>query len=69
MGNIEELRQAFQNIDKDNNGYISKKEFKELMKSMGEDLSRSELKEVMAEADNNDDGKISYEEFVVMMQS
>lgn len=69
MGKIEELRQAFQNIDKDNNGYISKKEFKELMKSMGEDLSRSELKEVMAGADNNDDGKISYEEFVVMMRS
>ncbi|CAF4003029.1 unnamed protein product [Rotaria sordida] len=59
-----ELREAFRLFDRDNSGYITINELKEVMLNMGEKLNQEELEEMMREADVNKDGKLDYEEFV-----
>jgi len=38
------------------------------MKDAGEAVTKEEVKEMHAQADTNQDGKISFEEFVAMMK-
>jgi len=64
---VEELKEAFKLFDKDGNGSISTKELREVMKSLGEQLSNSEVEEMMREADTDGDGEIDFDEFVKMM--
>ncbi|XP_022090993.1 calmodulin-A-like isoform X3 [Acanthaster planci] len=61
------LRETFNAIDKDGNGYISMDEIEDLLKSLGVKPTEQELKNAMAEADTNQDNKISFEEFEKMM--
>ncbi len=63
-----ELREAFYMYDMNNDGYITKEEFRTTMKSMGENLTEEEVDAMMSQADTNKDGKISMEEFVHLMQ-
>jgi len=51
-------------IDKDHSGAISIKELKE---ALGVNLSEADWKEIIAEADENGDGEISFEEFKNLM--
>eukprot|EP00339_Tiarina_fusa_P012195 CAMPEP_0117028382 /NCGR_PEP_ID=MMETSP0472-20121206/20641_1 /TAXON_ID=693140 ORGANISM="Tiarina fusus, Strain LIS" /NCGR_SAMPLE_ID=MMETSP0472 /ASSEMBLY_ACC=CAM_ASM_000603 /LENGTH=71 /DNA_ID=CAMNT_0004735853 /DNA_START=1397 /DNA_END=1612 /DNA_ORIENTATION=- len=52
-------------FDKDGSGTISIAELKEIFG--GKDISDDVWKEVINEVDDNDDGEISYKEFVEMM--
>ncbi|XP_034237688.1 calmodulin-A-like [Thrips palmi] len=63
----EDIREAFRVFDKDGNGYITATELRIAMTNLGEKLTHSEVDEMIAEADRDGDGLISFEEFVTMM--
>ena len=56
-----EMRHAFQVFDRDGNGLIDSKELRLTMKTLGEKLSKSDVKAMIKAADMNGDGKIDYE--------
>lgn len=61
------LREAFKVFDKDANGFLSKEEIKDIMTNKGKmRLSVDEVEEMIAEVDKNRDGKLNYEEFIVL---
>ncbi|ESQ55161.1 hypothetical protein EUTSA_v100267671mg, partial [Eutrema salsugineum] len=64
----EHLFKAFQYFDKDNSGFITMDELESAMKEydMGDEAS---IKEIIAEVDTDNDGRINYEEFCAMMRS
>jgi calcium-dependent protein kinase len=51
------IAEAFDRLDSDDSGFISKENLKEFL---GDDITDAELKDVMKEADVDKDGKISY---------
>ena len=59
--NEEELRDVFKAFDKDNSGFISASELKEVSSKLGRNLTDEDVKEMMKETDLDEDGKISYE--------
>ena len=56
----EEIREVFRLFDKDNNGYITGDELKEIMAELGEDLSEKEVEDMINTADSDADGRINY---------
>ncbi|KAG8469627.1 hypothetical protein KFE25_006082 [Diacronema lutheri] len=58
------LRQLFAEHDVDGNGHLDHKEFRALLNSANLGLSPREVKRVLAEADENEDGRIEYTEFI-----
>lgn len=70
---VAKLRKLFNYFDKDHSDEIDKKEFKQLLikvcKTFGETIPQDEkLEFIMASADSNWDGKISFQEFVDFMK-
>lgn len=64
----EHLYKAFQYFDQDNSGYITRDELETAMQDYGiADLST--IKEIIAEVDSDNDGRINFEEFCNMMKS
>ena len=59
--NEEELRDVFKVFDKDNSGFISASELKEVSSKLGRNLTDEDVKKMMKETDLDEDGKISYE--------
>lgn len=62
-----DLKAAFAVFDKDKNGYISREELRSAMVLMKERVTDHELDQVMAEADLDHDGQISFDEFAKLM--
>lgn len=61
----DEIKEAFDLIDQDKSGSLTKDEVREVMKAVfRENYNESLLDEVFNSADVSGDGKISYEEFV-----
>ncbi|KAJ6367480.1 hypothetical protein OIU78_000106 [Salix suchowensis] len=58
----EHLYKAFQYFDKDSSGYITRDELELAMKEYGMG-DESSIKEIIAEVDADNDGRINYEEF------
>jgi len=58
------LKGAFTKADKDNSGYLDRKEFKTCLKSSGLGFTKKEINVMMSEVDLDGDGKITYDEFV-----
>ena len=54
-------REAFSLFDQDSDGFISPAELRVVMANLGENLTDSELEEMMKEADTDGDGKVSYQ--------
>lgn len=48
-------------FDRNGNGAIDKSELKEAMVRLGENLTDQQIDEMFAEADENNDGEISFE--------
>ncbi|XP_035583751.1 plastin-1 isoform X2 [Zalophus californianus] len=69
---LEELQEAFNKIDIDNSGYVSDYELQDLFKEASLPLPGYKVREIvekiLAVADSNKDGKISFQEFVSLMQ-
>ena len=65
----EELVEAFKTFDKNGNGCITMQELKDVMHQYGEKLSDEEVKLMFDETDSDKDGKISFEDFVLMMMA
>jgi len=63
----QEMTNLFAYIDKNNDGFISEKELKEMLKGMGEKVKKKDIKKMMKLADQNKDGKISFTEFKRMV--
>lgn len=56
-------------FDTDGNGLIDHQELRDVMASLNEHLTEEEIHSMIAQADMNGDGKISFEEFKLMMGS
>ena len=57
----EEIKEAFRVFDKERNGSISTAELRYVMRNIGEQMTEEEIDEMIAEADTDNDGQISYE--------
>ncbi|XP_063684874.1 calmodulin-like [Bolinopsis microptera] len=63
------IRIAFQALDKDNNGYIEKLELLQIMRGLGEQLTEKDVEDMIKEGDLDEDGRINLEEFTIIMNS
>ncbi|KAL0353646.1 UNVERIFIED_CONTAM: Calcium-dependent protein kinase [Sesamum angustifolium] len=64
----ENLYKAFQYFDKDSSGFITRDELETAMQEYGMG-DASTIKEIIAEVDTDNDGRINYEEFCTMMRT
>ncbi|KAI1868174.1 hypothetical protein JX265_006997 [Neoarthrinium moseri] len=62
-----ELREAFRVFDADGSGTISTAELRQVLISLGENLTEKEVDEMMSLADKDGDGTIDFEEFYDLM--
>ena len=60
---IEELKKAFEVLDENKDGVISKEELSKLLGGLGEDVTDDVVTEMMNLADTDGDGKVNFEEF------
>ncbi|CAL4095974.1 unnamed protein product, partial [Meganyctiphanes norvegica] len=68
IGNGDELREAFKVFDKKKSGYLTSKELRHVMTSMGEKLSVGEVEDMIKDACPDNDGKVKYEDFVKIIE-
>jgi len=64
---LSELKEAFAMFDKDNDQSISIDELGSVMKSLGQNPTEQELRDMIHEVDIDGNGKIDFEEFTQMM--
>ncbi|CAH8355836.1 unnamed protein product [Eruca vesicaria subsp. sativa] len=69
MENDEHFRQAFMFFDKDGSGYIESDELRRALTDELGEPDNSVLIDIMREVDTDKDGRINYDEFVVMMKA
>ncbi|KAM9847205.1 plastin-3 isoform 1-T2 [Aulostomus maculatus] len=65
---MKELREIFGKIDLDNDGYICDFELHELLKEAGHKVPGYMVREIIQKLDRNKDNKISFEEFLSIVQ-
>merc|ERR1712159_667282 len=65
---IDEMREAFLAFDSDKNGSITATELKQVMKSLGEQLTDEQVELMMQEMDADGDGELSFEDFLQFME-
>nr|XP_036215050.1 calcium-binding protein E63-1 isoform X2 [Bactrocera oleae] len=63
----EDLIAAFRVFDRDGNGFITRDELQTAMEMIGEPLSETQLTQLLAIADLDQDGRINYEEFTRLL--
>ena len=62
------IRKEFHRFDVDGSGYITRDEVLEVLSERtGAQISEEEAAYIFQDADQNQDGKIDYEEFVILM--
>lgn len=60
-----EIREAFEALDIDDNGYASKEEFAKVIRAKVNPREQHQVLESLNSCDVNNDGKISYPEFMI----
>ena len=63
----DDLRAAFDAFDTDGSGFLDKSELKNAFKDFKGGLTDAEVDVLMAAADTNGDGEVSFEEFVALV--
>ena len=58
------LTEMFEHADKDGSGFLSYQEFADAFKTLSYGLTDNDIKTLIALADDNADGKITWEEFI-----
>ena len=61
---ILELKAAFEQMDSNGDGFVTKDELKAMLSSLGDAVEDSVVNEMMSVADLNGDGKVDFNEFV-----
>lgn len=64
----EQIKMTFDMLDSDRKGKITFKDLKKVAEALGEEISDQEIREMINEADIDNDGEISYEEFVSLVR-
>jgi calmodulin len=62
-----ELKEAFEMFDRDKDGLINSKELGNILRSLGHDPSEQELTDMIMDVDSNEDGRIDFNEFMMIM--
>jgi len=65
---MDEIRKAFELFDEDKRGKISFRNLKRIARDLGEKLTDDELRGMIDEFDNDQDGEINEEEFISIMK-
>ncbi|CAH8626070.1 unnamed protein product [Heterobilharzia americana] len=65
---VSATREAFEVFDTDNDGYITASELRQVMNRVGHSCTDLDVQEMLSEADQDGDGKVTYEEFVAMLK-
>ena len=65
--NIAEFKEAFSLFDKDGDGTITTKELGTVMRSLGQNPTEAELRDMINEVDSDGNGTIDFPEFLTMM--
>ena len=65
----QELQDAFKFFDGDKDGYITSLELRNAMNNLGEEYTPEEAEEMIKEGDLDNDGKISFDEFMKIVLS
>jgi len=65
---MEEMREMFDKIDLDKNGFIVDFELQELLKDAGRTLPGYKVREIIQKLDRNKDNQISFDEFLSIVQ-
>ncbi|XP_058988194.1 calcium-binding protein E63-1 isoform X1 [Musca domestica] len=63
----QDLIAAFRVFDRDGNGFITRDELQTAMEMIGEPLTETQLTQLLAIADLDQDGRIDYEEFTKLL--
>merc|ERR1712000_241224 len=64
---VSEFKEAFSLFDKDGDGQITTKELGTVMRSLGQNPTEAELKDMIDEVDTDQNGTIDFPEFLTMM--
>ena len=64
-----EVGDLFALIDTNKDGFLSEKEVRNMMRNLGEKVGKKDVRQMIKEADRNNDGKISFDEFKQMVGS
>ena len=64
---VEELTAHFKMIDANGDGFITREELKKGLAKFGLDVDDSKIESMVKKADTDKDGKINYDEFLVVM--
>jgi len=65
---LDEYKQSFDYFDRDLSGEITIQELKSLLHSLGQRTNENRVKEMIDELDQNGDGRITFEEYVTIME-
>lgn len=66
---VEEFRVAFDAFDEDGGGCIGREELAQLLDALGENLTDTEVNQMVATVDADGSGEIEFSEFLTMMQN
>jgi calmodulin len=62
------LREQFQSLDRDVDGFITVDELATLLRADGDQVSDEEIAEILRNADEDNDGRLSFAEFRAAME-
>ena len=60
--------EKFKFFDKNGDGFITSKELQRAMKKLGQKMDKKEISGMMERLDENNDGKISFDEFCKLFE-
>ena len=62
-------KEMFKRYDKDGDGFVTHQELKDFAMKRGLSITDREIEEMIKDADANEDGKVSFEEYKAMMNN